>query len=175
MNLLTVSPLYDGRGVIRYFVGGQVDVSGLCKDATNLDALRRLLEQSSNSATEADINGTSTVNGPALNTKQDGAESSPQIDLAFKELSELFSEAELDIQRRYGGRVHQPVVKDDDCNSAKVGNGRLISHIRNASIETITQNTTTSSLSTKRLSSLFPHVSSLLISRLILTLCSIFS
>ena len=44
MNLLMTAPLCDSRGKIRYFIGAQVDVSGLVKECTELESLQRLLE-----------------------------------------------------------------------------------------------------------------------------------
>ena len=43
MNLLMIAPLLDSRGNIRYFIGAQVDVSGLVKDCTDLESLQQLV------------------------------------------------------------------------------------------------------------------------------------
>lgn len=45
MNLLMIAPLYDNRGVIRYFIGAQVDISGLIEDGRGLDSFARYLEE----------------------------------------------------------------------------------------------------------------------------------
>lgn len=45
MNLLMVAPLYDNRGTIRYFIGAQVDISGLIEDGRGLDSFARCLEE----------------------------------------------------------------------------------------------------------------------------------
>lgn len=45
MNLLMVAPLYDNRGTIRYFIGAQVDISGLIEDGRGLDSFARYLEE----------------------------------------------------------------------------------------------------------------------------------
>jgi hypothetical protein len=42
MNLLMVAPLCDSRGAIRYFIGAQVNVSGLVKECYDLESLKRL-------------------------------------------------------------------------------------------------------------------------------------
>lgn len=47
MNLLMVAPLYDNRGTIRYFIGAQVDISGLIDDGRGLDSFARYLEEKS--------------------------------------------------------------------------------------------------------------------------------
>ena len=46
MNLLLTAPLYDNRGSARYFIGAQVDVSGLIEDGRGLDSFERLLTES---------------------------------------------------------------------------------------------------------------------------------
>lgn len=47
MNLLMIAPLYDNRGTIRYFIGAQVDVSGLIEEGRGLDSFARYLEDRS--------------------------------------------------------------------------------------------------------------------------------
>lgn len=47
MNLLMVAPLYDNRGTVRYFIGAQVDISGLIEDGRGLDSFARYLEEKS--------------------------------------------------------------------------------------------------------------------------------
>ena len=46
MNLLLTAPLYDNRGSVRYFIGAQIDVSGLIEDGRGLDSFERLLTDS---------------------------------------------------------------------------------------------------------------------------------
>ena len=46
MNLLLTAPLYDNRGSVRYFIGAQIDVSGLIEDGRGLDSFERLLAES---------------------------------------------------------------------------------------------------------------------------------
>ena len=46
MNLLLTAPLYDNRGSVRYFIGAQVDVSGLIEDGRGLDSFERYLVES---------------------------------------------------------------------------------------------------------------------------------
>ncbi len=47
MNLLMCAPLFDSRGKVRYFIGAQVDVSGLAKDCVGLESLQRLVDKQS--------------------------------------------------------------------------------------------------------------------------------
>lgn len=44
MNLLMIAPLYDNRGNVRYFLGAQVDVSGLVEEGRGLETFARYLE-----------------------------------------------------------------------------------------------------------------------------------
>jgi PAS domain S-box-containing protein len=45
MNLLLTAPLYDNRGSVRYFIGAQIDVSGLIEDGRGLDSFERYLSE----------------------------------------------------------------------------------------------------------------------------------
>lgn len=47
MNLLMMAPLYDNRGSVRYFLGAQVDVSGLVEDGRGLETFAKYLEDKS--------------------------------------------------------------------------------------------------------------------------------
>lgn len=46
MNLLLTAPLYDNRGAVRYYIGAQIDVSGLIDEGRGLDSFERLLAES---------------------------------------------------------------------------------------------------------------------------------
>jgi len=94
MNLLMVAPLLDSRGNIRYFIGAQIDVSGLVKDCTDLDAFRRMLDQ------------------------QEGREPQPEQKDEFQELSQMFNHTELSTVRLHGGGMHrEQVVEQDDASA----------------------------------------------------------
>lgn len=45
MNLLLTAPLYDNHGAVRYFIGAQIDVSGLIEDGRGLDSFERFLAE----------------------------------------------------------------------------------------------------------------------------------
>ena len=47
MNLLMTAPLYDNRGNVRYFLGAQVDISGLIEDGRGLDSFARTINDRS--------------------------------------------------------------------------------------------------------------------------------
>lgn len=95
MNLLMIAPLMDSRGNIRYFIGAQVDVSGLVKDCSEMEGLTNLLEKEHE-----------TEDAAAANRKDE-----------FQELSEMFNGAELDTVRKYGGRMHKEYVDESDRES----------------------------------------------------------
>lgn len=96
LNLLMMAPLRDSRGVIRYYIGAQVDISGLAKECTNLEGLRRMLEDGNESDQEF------------TNEKKD----------EFQELTEMFNRAEVETARKHGGRMHQTSVEDDADNNS---------------------------------------------------------
>lgn len=98
MNLLMTAPLLDSRGNIRYFIGAQVDVSGLIKDCSEMEGLTRMVEKEQ------------AKRGGAGEDEEDHKDE-------FQELSEMFNGAELDTVRRYGGRMHKEYVDDSDCES----------------------------------------------------------
>ncbi len=91
LNLLMTAPLMDSRGQIRYFIGAQVDVSGIAKDCTDLESLRRLVNRE---------NGES---------EEDEAPKKPE----FQELSEMLNLHELDTVRRFGGKMHRDSQDED--------------------------------------------------------------
>lgn len=99
MNLLMLAPLLDSRGNLRYYIGAQVDVSGLVKECTDLDAFRHYVE-----------------------VKEGREEADPTKD-EFQELSEMFNISELDIVKRHGGNMHREHVRDDDGMSVRGGQG----------------------------------------------------
>jgi hypothetical protein len=96
MNLLMLAPLFDSRGKLRYYIGAQVDVSGLVKDCTNLEGMQKLVaKQAMQARAEA------------------GEEEEPERKDEFQELSEMFNMVELGTVKRSGGKMHYPQVDDD--------------------------------------------------------------
>ncbi|KAL1621145.1 hypothetical protein SLS54_005639 [Diplodia seriata] len=100
LNLLMMAPLMDNRGKVRYFIGSQVDVSGLAKECTDLPALRRLL------AKEGDIELDDDEHVPNEQEKDE-----------FQALSEMFNQGEIETVRKTGGNMHREHVEDDDTTS----------------------------------------------------------
>lgn len=105
MNLLMIAPLMDSRGVVRYFIGAQVDVSGLLKSCSDLPGLQKLVDDEYERK-----HSTKSVK----KSKKD----------EFQELSEMFNGAELDTVRRHGGSMHREYVDDSDTDSVHGGTGQ---------------------------------------------------
>lgn len=93
MNMLMTAPLCDSRGKIRYFIGAQVDVSGLAKDCTDLESLQQLVQQDQSGNKDGDVGD---------KEKDD-----------FLELSAMLNVAELETVRKHGGRMHREYREDD--------------------------------------------------------------
>jgi hypothetical protein len=102
MNLLMQAPLLDSRGNLRYFIGAQIDVSGLVKDATDLDAFRRMLDEEEGIA-------------PIEEGKDE-----------FQELSEMFNHGELDTVRKFGGNMHRDHLEGSDDKTNGTQRPRLL-------------------------------------------------
>ncbi|OOF91582.1 hypothetical protein ASPCADRAFT_56894 [Aspergillus carbonarius ITEM 5010] len=86
MNLLQCAPLCDSHGKVRYFIGAQIDVSGLAMDGAQMESLRALQEKQH------------------LQDEVPSPSSSPSS-------SELFSPHELNITHEIGGNLFQPRPK----------------------------------------------------------------
>ena len=46
LNLLLVAPLYDNRGAVRYFIGAQIDVTGLMENGRGIESFAKVLDES---------------------------------------------------------------------------------------------------------------------------------
>ncbi|KAM3070330.1 hypothetical protein ACMFMG_010162 [Clarireedia jacksonii] len=104
MNMLMCAPLCDSRGVIRYFIGAQVDVSGLVKDCTDLESLQRLVEaeeRSNNVHADRTANSDLHLGEPDHPVKDE-----------FQELSEMLNMQELETVRRWGGKMHKETEEE---------------------------------------------------------------
>jgi hypothetical protein len=113
-----IAPLCDSRGTIRYFIGAQVDVSGLVKECYDLESLKRLV------AIEDHGNG---IFDEADKGKNDGEVKKDK----FQDLSEMLNIQELETVRRFGGRMHreqEEEVQEVNGNSANWNKTRLLIH-----------------------------------------------
>ncbi|ATZ54379.1 Bclov3 [Botrytis cinerea B05.10] len=131
MNLLMCAPLCDSRGTIRYFIGAQVDISGLVKECSELESLQRLVaadklaeEREAEQAANPDVE---LEELPAPPPKDE-----------FQELSEMLNMQELDTVRKWGGRMHKETEEDHPDSNFQKGNWhkpRL--HIKSTSPENL--------------------------------------
>ncbi|KAM0264792.1 hypothetical protein ACHAPA_008038 [Fusarium lateritium] len=115
MNLLMCSPLYDSRGVVRYHLGAQVDVSGLVTDCAGLESLASLISRESPEHER--------YPGESSHKKQDEEKED------FVELAEMFDLLELKTVREVGGafhRTHQQDVRQTDTVPANWNKPRLV-------------------------------------------------
>ncbi|KID86814.1 PAS-like protein [Metarhizium guizhouense ARSEF 977] len=87
MNLVMIAPLYDSRGAIRYFIGAQVDVSGLAMGCYDLSSLKRVADE--------DAKREEGVKVPNHNRDE------------FTQLAEILGTRELEIVRDRGGDMHR--------------------------------------------------------------------
>ncbi|CEO61025.1 hypothetical protein PMG11_05422 [Penicillium brasilianum] len=101
MNLLQCAPLCDSQGKIRYFIGAQVDVSGLAMEGVQMESLQNL-------------------NGETDAPDDESVQKPPPKKAEFQELGELFSPRELQHVYDHGGNLFHPVM--DKLNST---NNRL--------------------------------------------------
>ena len=98
MNLLMIAPLCDSRGRIRYYIGAQVDVTGLVKDCTDMESLQQLVAKEQTQQQQA--------------VKHDSKKTRDHRD-EFQQLSEMFNMGELDTVRKWGGRMHREYQDDE--------------------------------------------------------------
>jgi hypothetical protein len=105
MNLLMMAPLTDSRGTIRYFIGGQVDVSGLVKDFSSLPSFRTL----------------TTLQMDGAEIPKHHTPSAAKND-ELRELAEMLNQAELSTIRTFGGKMH----RETDDNDHENGRGEQV-------------------------------------------------
>lgn len=107
MNLLQCAPLCDSQGKVRYFIGAQVDVSGLAMDGAQMESLQALqaekerLENSKEQVNDEDSAGSFKSAQPPNPPKSE-----------FQELNELFSPRELQNVQQNGGSLFQPAPEN---------------------------------------------------------------
>ncbi len=97
-----MAPLMDSRGNVRYFIGAQIDVSGLVKDCSDLEAFQRMLDQ------------------------QEGLEDEDEPKSDFRELSEMFDHSELQDVRKYGGNMHREHFDDTNDTTGHGASGQRV-------------------------------------------------
>ena len=106
MNLLTMAPLCDSRGKVRYFIGAQVDVSGLVKDGSSLEAFEQAIAMEMEKQRP----------GEPQQMEDASNRSSVQPKDEFQDLAEMLNMGELNVIRYYGGNMHSEQIEDDGCS-----------------------------------------------------------
>lgn len=91
------APLRDFKGNVRYFLGAQVDVSGLAIDFTGLDYLENAAYGTQQSRKKHN-SGTSNENHDSADLPHRG----------LKKFSEMLNNEELEVVRKNGGRMYRP-------------------------------------------------------------------
>lgn len=115
MNLLMMAPLYDSRGTVRYFIGAQVDVSGLLKEASGLGGLKRLLDEKETAAGSEECAPEPRPENAAHQADDGGHDE-------FRYLAEMFNAAELETARTHGGDMYH-VRQDDPSQGRDIAGG----------------------------------------------------
>ncbi|KAM0425819.1 hypothetical protein ACHAPT_009070 [Fusarium lateritium] len=114
VNLLMVAPLFDSRGIVRYHLGAQVDVSGLVKECSGLDSLSRLMQRENPEHHPGEV--------PIQPRSDDDKDE-------FCSLADMFTLSELKTVRESGGslhRMHQEDVRQTDSVPANWNKPRLV-------------------------------------------------
>lgn len=133
MNLLMMAPLVDSRGNLRYFIGAQIDVSGLVKEGTGLDAFQQLLEE------------------------QEGCGEEREQKDEFQALSEMFNSSELETVRKHGGSMHREHVEERD-DASVLHRPRVLIHDQ-STFDPVSMNEKPSPRADGKLSGPYKHVS----------------
>ncbi|KAI0117930.1 hypothetical protein GGR51DRAFT_545817 [Nemania sp. FL0031] len=135
MNLLMVAPLYDSRGVVRYHIGAQVDVSGLVRDCSGFESLRRLVDRENATDTTTSAppvvihsrsKGHHSVDAGVAVHASNGQEEEKD---EFRDLASMFSLQELKTVREHGGsmhRIHQSEMTETEGISSNWNKPRLL-------------------------------------------------
>ncbi|KAJ5103179.1 hypothetical protein N7532_003708 [Penicillium argentinense] len=92
MNLLQCAPLCDSQGRVKYFIGAQIDVSGLALDGAQMESLIELQSR------YCDPEEESVAEMPARAHKDE-----------LQAMAELFSPRELSAVQEHGGDLFQPL------------------------------------------------------------------
>lgn len=119
MNLLMCTPLMDSKGTVRYFLGAQIDVSGLAKECAGLEYLKPYFEEQ-----DAGDNDEQVKNGTAEPLEGKGVEQEAKDE--FQELSEMFNLQELDTVRKHGGAMHRTLQDQERANASSWHKERLV-------------------------------------------------
>ncbi|PBP17489.1 white collar, partial [Diplocarpon rosae] len=102
VNLLMCSPLYDDKGTIRYYIGAQVDVTGLVIDGLGIESFRALLHNDEVKRMEAAHEAEHKNLQSKFSTQPPSDKNKPTKDslTRLQELGMMFSQDESDVVNR---------------------------------------------------------------------------
>lgn len=118
MNLLMIAPLMDSRGVVRYHIGAQVDVSGLVKSRAGLESFNRLLDEN------GDCSYKNVVPQHEEKKLPEGEEADLNPMDELRGLSEMLNLPELKLVRESGGALHR--IQQQELDSESVHKPRVM-------------------------------------------------
>ncbi|RAK72013.1 uncharacterized protein BO72DRAFT_472775 [Aspergillus fijiensis CBS 313.89] len=107
MNLLQCAPLCDSRGTVRYFIGAQIDVSGLAMDGAQMESLRALQAKQRRAEAKA-AEDARDEDSMEIIQPEEGIEEEGGVQDEFRQLTELFSPRELTVTHEVGGTLFHP-------------------------------------------------------------------
>lgn len=114
MNLVMVAPLYDNRGIVRYFIGAQIDVSGLIEDGRGLDSFERTLQE-----------------GKSRQRNQDSSETDEDLSRKpLRALNEFGQMLSVEESSALGGHSESSSMQSSVQQSARGANGRRDPSVR---------------------------------------------
>lgn len=119
MNLLMCTPLMDSRGRVRYFLGAQVDVSGLAKECAGLEYLKRHLESQYEGENDEQIEDITPESPKERDAEQ-------RVKDEFQELTEMFNVHEMDTVRKHGGAMYRPLQGQQQTNASSWPRERVV-------------------------------------------------
>lgn len=140
-----ITPLLDAKGKVRYFLGAQVDTSGLLEDFYGFEYLRAYMEREDFDVDEllsdaknknkkkkkSDDNSKNAISQPFSSEMGAGPGTGVSNSKAkLQNLSELFDRNELEVIRQHGGRLRHPssTTTQGQPGEVKWKKGRLVLH-----------------------------------------------
>lgn len=107
LNFLTIAPLLDELGEVRYFIGAQVDVSGLLKDCSEFEGLAKLIGQDEKSREKVQVDGPNCVQ-------------------KLRDLCQMFNTAEAAMVRMDAGRMYREYIDELSDNGFERDRKRVL-------------------------------------------------
>jgi hypothetical protein len=110
INLLMSAPLYDDRGAVRYFIGAQIDVTGLIEEGMGIESFRALLQKKES---DTEVNDRASQRRSCDTTQSKRVKDT--LD-RLQELSQMFSHDEAEV-------VTKLVRNDDSTETSSIRSG----------------------------------------------------